>query len=109
MEENTESLVTSVKTLLAQVDKMLAEDANRWEDYLPRARSAIAGLDRIHFFGLPERLEEQPWIIQGFQDYAYHHPDEGSIQDIAEWCRTSWLRILHDNPEDVEILLGVSL
>ena len=108
MEEDTESLVTSVKSFLTQVDSMLVEDADQWEDYLPAARSAIAVLDRIHFLDLRERLEEQRWIIQVFQDYAYHSPDEGCIQDIAEWCRTSWLRILRDHPDDVEALIGVS-
>lgn len=107
MEEDTESLVNSVKTFLTQLDNMLAEDADYWEDYLPPARSAIAVLDRIQFFELPGRLAEQRWIIQVLQDYAYHNPDEGNIQNIAEWCRTSWLRILHDHPEDVETLIGM--
>jgi hypothetical protein len=109
MEDDTESLLNSVKSFLSRVDSMLSEDREEWEDYLRPARSAIAVLDRIHFFELAGRVAEQRWIVQVFQDYAYHDPDEGSVQDMAEWCRTSWLRILRDYPEDVEALIGTSL
>lgn len=109
MEEDTESLVNSVKTFLTQLHDILVEDVDHWEDYLTPARSAITVLDRIQYFELPGRLSEQRWIIQVLQDYAYHNPDEGSIQNIAEWCRKSWLRILLDHPEDVETLIGMSL
>ena len=107
MEEDTESLVNSVKTFLTQLNNLLAEDVDYWDDYLPPARSAIAVLDRIQYFELPGRLAEQRWVIQVLQDYAYHNPDEGSVEYIAEWCRKSWLRILRDHPEDVETLIGM--
>ncbi len=106
MEDDIEPWVENFKTLLTQIDNMLADDHDEWEDYLHAARSAVATLDRIHFFRMTDRLEEQRWIIQVLQDYAYHDADEGSIQDIADWCRASWLRILRDHPEDVDILKG---
>lgn len=106
IEDDIEFAVENVKTFLTRIDNMLLDNRDEWEDCLHAARSAITTLDRIHFFRMTDRLEEQRWIIQVFQDYAYHDPDEGFIADIADWCRTSWLRILRDHPEDVDILKG---
>jgi hypothetical protein len=106
MEQDTESVVVSVKRLLSQIDNMLADDADDWESYLPGAQSAISSLDRINFIRIPDRLPEQRWIVQILQDYAYHDSDEGAVRDIAEWCQAAWLRILRDHPGDFAALTG---
>lgn len=106
MEADSEAILESVKRVLAQIDSVVADDPEEWENYLGRARSAMSSLDRIHFFRDPSRLPEQQWLIQVLQDYAYHEADDGSIRDIANWCQTSWLRILRDHPDNVEILSG---
>jgi hypothetical protein len=106
MEADAEAILESVKRVLSQIDAMLEEVPDEWDAYLGRARSIISSLDRIHFFRYPNRLAEQQWIIQVLQDYAYHDADDGSIIEVAEWCQTSWLRILRDHPDDVDILTG---
>jgi hypothetical protein len=106
MEQDTEAVVASVKGVLTQIDSMLAENADDWEAHLPGAQSAISSLDRINFIRAPNRLEEQKWVVQVLQDYAYHDSDEGAIQDIAEWCQAAWLRVLRDHPGDATALEG---
>lgn len=106
MEADSEAILESVKRILSQINAVVAEDPDDWAAYLGRARSAVSSLDRIHFFRNTGRLAEQQWIIQVLQDYAYHDADEGNIRDIAEWCQASWLRILRDHPDNIEILTG---
>jgi hypothetical protein len=109
MADAADSVIESVKGALTSIGRMLTERRDDWESYLPAARSTISSLNEIDYFSLPGRLAEQRWIVQVLQDYAYHDSDDGSIQDIANWCQASWLRILRDHPDDVECLTGSSL
>jgi len=108
MEDATDSVTESVRGVLTGIENMLTEHRDEWENYLLAARSTIASLDEAEYFSLPDRLSEQRWTVQVLQDYAYHDSDDGSIQDIADWCQASWLRILRDHPDDVETLTGSS-
>jgi hypothetical protein len=108
MEDVADSATESMRGVLTSIEKMLTENRNEWEHYLPAARSAITFLDEVDYFSLPDQLAEQRWIVQVLQDYAYHDSDDGNIQDIADWCQASWLRILRDHPDDVESLTGSS-
>jgi hypothetical protein len=108
MDDETESLLATVKTSLSQVSQRLVDDGDHIEAYLPAVRSAIAFLNRIHYFRIPDRLVDQIWMIRVLQDIAYSNSDTGGIQDIADWCLTSWLGILHDRPENVDVLRGSS-
>lgn len=105
---NSEGVVEQVKNAITSLDDVLATRPHEWETYVPSARSAMTGLDRIHFFRDPQRLAEQIWIIQGLQDFAYHDADSGAIRDIADWCQAAWLRILRNYPENVEALTGLA-
>jgi hypothetical protein len=108
MEDAAGSVTESVRDILTGIENMLTENRDEWENYLQAARSIIASLDEAEYFSLPDRLTEQRLIVQVLQDYAYHDSDDGSIQDIADWCQASWLRILRDHPDGVEILTGSS-
>lgn len=108
MEGAADSVTESVRGVLTSIENMLTGHRDEWENYLPCARSAIISLDKVEYFSLPGRLAEQRWIVQVLQDYAYHDSDDGSIQDIANWCQASWLRILRDHPDDIESLTGLS-
>ncbi|KAH6675508.1 hypothetical protein B0J14DRAFT_365197 [Halenospora varia] len=105
---NSEDVVAQVKSVITSLDDVLATRPHEWETYVPSARSAMTGLDRIHFFRDPQRLAEQIWIVQGLQDFAYHDADSGAIRDVAEWCQAAWLRILRNYPENVEALTGLA-
>jgi hypothetical protein len=109
MEDAADSLIESLRSILTGIENMLTENRDDWENYLPAARSTIASIDQVEYFSLPHRLAEQRRIVQVLQDYAYHDSDDGSIQDIANWCQASWLRILRDHPDDAETLTGSSL
>jgi hypothetical protein len=108
MEDTTDFVTQSVRDALTGIEIMLTEHRDEWESYLPAARSTVTSLNEVEYFSLPDRLSEQRWIVQVLQDYAYHDSDDGSIQDIADWCQASWLRILRDHPDDVETLTGSS-
>jgi hypothetical protein len=109
MEDAADSIIDSVRNVLTDIENMLNDNRDQWENYLPAARSTIASINLVDFFGLTDRLAEQRWIVQILQDYAFHNSDDGSIQDIADWCQASWLRILQDHPDDVDTLTGVFL
>jgi len=101
-----QGLVEQVKTIVTLLYDVVSSRPQEWESYLESARSAITALDHLRFFRDPQRLAEQLWILHGLQDFAFHDADSGSIQDIAEWCQTAWLRILRNFPENVEVLTG---
>lgn len=109
MEDTADSVISPVKGVIADIENMLYENPEEWENYLPAARSAIATVDKAKFFSLTKRLAEQRWVIQVLQDFAYHDPDDGGIKDIANWCEASWLTILQDHPDDVNTLEGLFL
>lgn len=104
--ERSESVLAKVKNNLTLLDEMLSDRPHEWEGWLSTARSAMSTIDAIHFFRDTGRLQEQTWLIQILQDYAFHDADEGCIRDIAEWCQASWLRILRDHTDDATILNG---
>lgn len=106
MAETADSVIESIRGVLTRIEIMLTEQRDEWENYLPAARSTTTCLDEFEYFGLPDRLAEQRWFVEVLQDYAFHDSDDGSIQDIADWCQASWLRILCDHPDDVESLTG---
>lgn len=103
---DSEELVDQVKQIVATLDEVVSSRPHQWETYLASARSAVAALERLSFFRDPGRFVEQVWIIRGLQDYAYHDADTGCISDIADFCQASWLRVLRNHPENVDILTG---
>lgn len=108
MDGDGEDLIEQVKSIVTLLHDVLASYPQEWENYLPSARSAMTALDRLRFFRDPQRFIEQVWILNGIQDFAFHDPDSGIVQDIAEWCQVAWLRILRNFPENVDILTGKS-
>lgn len=104
---NSEEMIEQVKSIVAQLNGVVASSPHEWETYLPSARSALEALEHVRFFRDPQRYAEQVWILNGLQDYAFHDSDSGSILDVADFCQASWLRILRNYPESVEILMGM--
>ena len=103
---NPEDLVEQVKSIITLLYEVVSSRPQECETYVPSARSAMTALDHLRFFRDPARFAEQVWIIQGLQDFAYHDADNGCIQDVAEYCQASWLRVLRNFPENVETLAG---
>jgi hypothetical protein len=105
-EATSEDLVEQVKNIVNLLYEVVSSRPHEWEAYVPSARSAMTALDHLRFFRDPARFAEQVWIIQGLQDFAYHDADSGCIRDIAEYCQSSWLRVLRNYPENVDTLTG---
>lgn len=103
-----ENLIEQCKTIVTQIDEMLATDPRNFDAHVPGARSVMTALDRIHFFRDASRVAEQNWLVIGLQDLAYHDADNGSIGDIAAWCQASFLKILRNSPTNVDTLSGES-
>jgi hypothetical protein len=104
--DDSEDLVDQIKNIVTVLYEVVSSYPHQWENYVDSARSAMTALERLHFFREHARFGEQVWIIQGLQDYAYHDADTGCIRDIAEFCQASWLRVLRNHPENVDILTG---
>ncbi|CAG8950496.1 hypothetical protein HYFRA_00006993 [Hymenoscyphus fraxineus] len=107
-ETNNEDLVEQIKSITTLLYEVASYRPHEWETYVPSARSAMAALDRIHFFRDPKRFAEQVWILQGLQNYAFHDADSGCVRDVAEFCQASWLRILRNFPDNEQVLLGLA-
>ncbi|KAL3424789.1 duf786 family protein [Phlyctema vagabunda] len=106
-EGDFEEMIQQVKNMLIDLDDVVSNRASEVDAYIPSARSAMAAMDHIRFFRNPQRVAEQVWVIQGLQDFAYYDSDAGSIQDIAEWCQSSWLKVLRNHPENPQVLTGL--
>ena len=104
---DSEDVIEQIKQVITSLDDVVSSRPHQWETYLASARSAVTALERLRFFRDPARFAEQVWIIQGLQDYAYHDADTGCIEDIAEFCQASWLRVLRNFPDNVEVLTGM--
>ena len=104
---DSEDVIEQIKQVITSLDDVVSNRPHQWETYLASARSAVTALERLRFFRDPARFAEQVWIIQGLQDYAYHDADTGCIEDIAEFCQASWLRVLRNFPDNVEVLTGM--
>lgn len=85
-DEENENLIEQCKTIVTQIDEMLASNPGNFKAHIPGARSVMSTLDRIHFFRNASRIAEQNWLVAGLQDLAYHDSDNGCISDIATWC-----------------------
>ena len=53
----------------------------------------------VLFLLLCRKFAVQVWILHGLQNFAYHDVERGCIRDIADWCRKTWLKILHTSRE----------
>jgi len=102
----SEDYIAQSKSIVDLLNEVVTDRPWEWETYLDSARSAMNALDHVRFFRETNRFVEQIWILNGLQDFAFHEPDSGYIQDIAVWCESSWLRILRTFPDNEQILTG---
>jgi hypothetical protein len=103
---NNEDVVEQVKSIVTLLYEIVSSRPEECEAYIPSARSAMSALDQIHFFRDPQRFAEQVWILRGLQQFTFYDADSGSIRDVTEFCQASWLRILRNFPDNVEVLDG---
>ncbi|KAF5871040.1 uncharacterized protein Bfra_009596 [Botrytis fragariae] len=106
-EGNPEDMVEQVKSIVTLLNEVVASRPHECETYIPSARSAVTALEHVRFFRDPARFAEQVWIIQGLQSFAFYDADNGSVADIADFCQNSWLRVLRNYPDNVDVLTGV--
>ncbi|RQM06913.1 hypothetical protein DH86_00000063 [Scytalidium sp. 3C] len=103
-ERHTEAEIDQIRDTVNSLYEVASDRPQDWEEYLQPARSTMATLDRLRYFRDPQRFDEQIWVIQGFQDYAFHDTESGAIQDIVDWCQGAWLSVLRNHPENVQSL-----
>ncbi|KAF7914524.1 uncharacterized protein EAF01_000930 [Botrytis porri] len=106
-EGNPEYMVEQVKSIITLLNEVVSSRPHECETYIPSARSAVTALEHIRFFRDPARFAEQVWIIQGLQSFAFYDADNGSVMGIADFCQNSWLRVLRNYPDDVDVLTGL--
>ncbi|PQE31356.1 proliferating cell nuclear antigen (pcna) protein [Rutstroemia sp. NJR-2017a WRK4] len=103
----SEDMVEQVKSIITLLDQVVSSRPNDCVTYIPSARSAVTALEQLRFFRDPQRFAEQVWILQGLQDFAFYDADNGCVQDVADFCQNSWLRVLRNYPENVDVLKGL--
>jgi hypothetical protein len=103
---DNEDVIEQVKSIVTLLYEVVSSRPDECETYIPSARSAMSALDQIHFFRDPQRFAEQVWILNGLQQFTFYDADAGCIRDVTEFCQASWLRILRNFPDNVEVLSG---
>ncbi|ETI20479.1 hypothetical protein G647_08516 [Cladophialophora carrionii CBS 160.54] len=78
-----------------------------WEHRLRIARTAIATFDSAGLMQMPNRTADRTFVIATLQRLAYHDAETAGVVDLAEWCVTQWLSLLHRNGEDLTALRGL--
>ncbi|KAH8800362.1 hypothetical protein F5884DRAFT_825037 [Xylogone sp. PMI_703] len=103
----TEAEAEQINFVVTLLYEVASRPSQEWKVHLRLAHATISALDRLRFFRHPGCFDEQIWIVQGFQDYAFHEADSGAIQDIAQWCQRAWLSVLSNHPRNIECLTGL--
>lgn len=106
MQGDVEQRLAICKAGINSIYNMLQNSSADWEGYLNFARSIITSLDLADFLSSRNRRDEQVWMISGMQRLAYHDADSGAVQFLADWCQRQWLRILQQDPSQVDALRG---
>ena len=99
--------LATARSSVAEIYETLGTNSSAWQFSLPMARGAMSALDVTMYMRRKDELEDQIWFINGIQKLAYHEPEAGAVSDISEWCLGSWLVVLQNHPENVEVLKGV--
>lgn len=106
MDGAAEDALEQCKSHVNLLNEIRSSQTYEWESYLVTARSVMDALDRIRFLRETHRFAEQVWLLNSLQDFAFHDPNGGIVQDIADWCQAGWLRVLRNYPDNVETLTG---
>lgn len=106
MDGASEEALGTCKSHVNLLNEIRFSQSHAWESYLVTARFVMDTLDRIRFLRENHRLAEQVWLLDSLQDFGFHDPNGGVVQDIADWCQAGWLRVLRNYPDNVEILMG---
>ena len=83
-----------------------APNSSNSEQYLRSARSILLQFDLNPIAQTSQMLPDQMLVVSVLQKLAYHDPDSGGVQDIAEWCISQWLRLLQSDDHNAEALQG---
>jgi hypothetical protein len=102
-----EQRITSAKAELQRIQNSVQTGSHDWDRHITAARGIIASIDSTSLMQRVNRSADQTFIISGLQNLAYHDPDSGGVQDIAEWCVSQWLRMVQRDPEHVNALQGM--
>ena len=106
MEPFEEQQIILIKTELRRIETAIETASNDWDRHLAAARAVISSIDNTRLILQRNRADDQVFIISRLQRLAYYDADSGGVQDIADWCVTQWLSLLHVDPGSVEALRG---
>lgn len=106
MEGSAVDRLSIARADLRRICDLLDQSSANFEQYASAARSIIRELARSEMLHAPLSHQEQAWFISKLQQVAYHDPDSGGVQDIAEWCVGQWLRILQNDSENLDALIS---
>ena len=101
-----EQRIAAAKASVEEIYNALSANPSAWQFSLTAARGAMTAIDATTYMRRRDQFEDQAWLVNGLQKLAYHEPDVGAITDVSEWCLRSWLVILQNHPNNVEVLKG---
>ena len=103
-----EQRIAAARANVSEIYEALSTNPSAWQFSLTSARGAMTAIDATMFMRRRDQLEDQAWLVSGLQKLAYHEADVGAVIDVSEWCLRSWLVILQNHPNNVEVLKGSS-
>ncbi|KAF2234470.1 hypothetical protein EV356DRAFT_532782 [Viridothelium virens] len=102
-----EQRIAAAKSSVSEIYNALSTNPSAWQFSLTTARGAMTAIDATTYMRRGDQHDDQVWLVNGLQKLAYHEPDVGAVNDISEWCLRSWLVILQNHPNSVEVLKGI--
>ena len=108
MNASEEQIIRSVKAELRRIQHAIDQAPNHWDQHTIAARRLVTAIDETTLMQQSNRVTDQAYIIAAIQQIAYHEPDTGGLQDLAEWSVNKWLRLLQLVPDSVDALQGMS-
>jgi hypothetical protein len=98
--------IAAARSSIEEIHRALDTNPSAWQFLLTAARGAMTTIDTTTYMRRSDRLEDQLWLMYGLQRLACQEPDVGTTTDILEWCLRSWLVMLQNHPDNVQVLQG---
>ncbi|KAF2221739.1 hypothetical protein BDZ85DRAFT_313954 [Elsinoe ampelina] len=99
--------ITSTINEAFQIASEVATGVSTWSQHVPFAIRAVRMFSSSTHFQSRRSSDEQIDTTETLQNIAYHDPESGGIQEIAQWCLDQWLRLLQQDTDNVKILSNV--
>ncbi|KAG8623473.1 hypothetical protein KVT40_008449 [Elsinoe batatas] len=99
--------ITNAINEARQIASEVVTGVSAWSQHVPFAIRAVRAFSSSTHFQSRINSDEQIATTEALQNIAYHDPDAGGVQEIAQWCLDQWLRLLQEDTDNVKILSNI--